>query len=94
MEISQIMDMIPKDFYIVAVVLYVLGMILKKVNFIKDELIVFILLLVSIVFTVWKGGFGADTVMYGVIIAGVPVFVNNIFKQGTSLISGTEAVQK
>lgn len=94
MEISQIMDMIPKDFYIVAVVLYVLGMILKKVNFIKDELIVFILLLVSIVFTVWKGGFGADTVMYGVIIAGVPVFVNNIFKQGTSLISGTEEVQK
>lgn len=92
MEISQIMEMIPKDFYIVAVVLYVLGMILKKVNFIKDELIVFILLIVSIVFTVWKGGFGPETVMYGVILAGVPVFVNNIFKQGSELL--TNSVQK
>lgn len=86
MEFTQIMDMIPAEFYIVAVVLYVLGIILKKVNFIKDELIIFILLIVSILFTVWKGGFGADTVMYGVIIAGVPVLVNNIFKQGEKLI--------
>lgn len=86
MEFTQIMDMIPSEFYIVAVVLYVLGIILKKVNFIKDELIIFILLIVSILFTVWKGGFGADTVMYGVIIAGVPVLVNNIFKQSQKLI--------
>ena len=79
MEISQIMELIPQDFYIVAVTLYVLGMVLKRVNFIKDELIIFILLILSILFTVWKGGFGADTVMYGVILTGVPVFVNNIF---------------
>lgn len=87
MEITQIMDMIPKDFYIVAVALYVLGLMLKKVEFIKDELIVFILLIASILFTVWKGGFSADTVMYGVILAGVPVFVNNILKQGEKLVT-------
>lgn len=91
MEISQIMEMIPKDFYIVAICLYVLGMILKRVNFVKDELIVFILLIASILFTVWKGGFGADTVMYGVILAGVPVFVNNIFKQGEQLLTSSTA---
>lgn len=87
MEITQIMDMIPADFYIVAVVLYVLGMILKRVNVIKDELIIFILLIASVLFTVWKGGFSPETVMYGIILAGVPVFVNNIFKQSEKLIA-------
>lgn len=87
MEISQIMNMIPNDFYIVGVCLYVLGMVLKKVNFIKDELIIFILLILSIVFTVWKGGLAPETVMYGIILTGVPVFVNNIFKQGEKLLS-------
>ena len=91
MEISQIMDMIPKEFYIVAVALYVLGLILKKVEFIKDELIVFILLVVSILFTVWKGGLSADTFMYGVILAGVPVFVSNVLKQGGKLISDVKS---
>lgn len=94
MEISQIMELIPKDFYIVAVTLYVLGMVLKRVNFIKDELIIFILLVLSVLFTVWKGGFGADTVMYGVILTGVPVFVNNIFKQGEKLLSTNGTVSE
>lgn len=89
MEISQIMELIPQDFYIVAVTLYVLGMVLKRVNFIKDELIIFILLILSILFTVWKGGFGADTVMYGVILTGVPVFVNNIFRQGEKILTSS-----
>lgn len=87
MDITQIMEMIPADFYIVAVCLYVLGMVLKRVNFVKDELIIFILLICSVLFTVWKGGFSPETVMYGIILTGVPVFVNNIFKQGEKLLS-------
>lgn len=90
MEISQIMELIPKDFYIIAICLYILGMILKKVNFVKDELIVFILLVLSILFTVWKGGFGADTVMYGIILAGIPVLFNNIFKQSGQLLNSSK----
>lgn len=90
MEISQIMNLIPKDFYIVAVMLYILGMVLKKVKFIKDELIIFMLLVISILFSIWKGGFGADSVIYGIILTGVPVFVNNIFKQSNELIAKKE----
>lgn len=81
MEVSNIMEMIPKEFYIVAVCLYVLGLLLKKVEFIKDELIIFILLVLSITFTVWKGGFSPETVMYGIILTGVPVLFNNALKQ-------------
>lgn len=86
MEITQIMELIPTQFYIIAVCLYVFGLILKKVNFFKDELIIFVLLVVSLVLSVWKGGFTPDTIMYGIILTGVPVLFNNVFKQMFKLI--------
>lgn len=90
MDINLI-ELIQPDLIILIAVVYVLGLFLKKVPNIPDWLIPIVLLVAAILLTtIYKAialteGFTGVTVVnsliYGILIAGVCVFGNQIFKQ-------------
>ena len=89
----NIMELIQVDLVILVVVIYVLGMFLKKIPNIADWTIPLVLLVVAVLLTViYKGialGEGLTSVtivnglVYGILIAGVAVFTNQVIKQNT-----------
>ena len=89
----NVLELIQADLVILIVVIYVLGMFLKKIPNMVDWAIPLVLLVVAIVLTiVYKGialeeGITAVTTVegfvYGVLVAGVAVFTNQIIKQTT-----------
>ena len=89
----NILQLIQADLVILIVVIYVLGMFLKKIPNMADWTIPLVLLVVAVLLTViYKGialGEGLTSVtivnglVYGILIAGVAVFTNQIIKQTT-----------
>ena len=87
----NIMELIQVDLVILVVVIYVLGMFLKKIPNIADWTIPLVLLVVAVLLTVvYKGialeeGLTSVTIVnglvYGILIAGVAVFTNQVIKQ-------------
>jgi len=87
----NLIELIQAELLILIAVVYVLGLFLKKIPNIPDWTIPVILLFAAIVLTVvYKAialaeGFTAVTfvnsVIYGILIAGICVFGNQIFKQ-------------
>ena len=63
--------------------LFVLGFIIKKTERINDKYIPSILLLVSIILSLFILGFNVDSVIQGILVTGATVLANNIFKQST-----------
>jgi len=89
----NIMELIQVDLVILVVVIYVLGMFLKKIPNIADWSIPLVLLVIAIILTVFYKGIVLDEgltsitmvegLVYGILIAGVAVFTNQIIKQTT-----------
>ena len=87
----NLVEFLPADLLIVALVVYLIGMILKKVEFIKDCYIPLILLVVAIIITIVFSaislGYGftpktiTDGIVYGIIVASAAVFCNQMLKQ-------------
>lgn len=61
--------------------LYILGMILKDTERIKDKYIPLILLPVSVLFSLLITGLSPDGVIQGVLATGVTVYGNQVIKQ-------------
>lgn len=61
--------------------LYVIGMILKDTERIKDKYIPLILLPVSVLFSLLLTGLSPDGVIQGVLATGVTVYGNQVIKQ-------------
>ena len=89
----NVLELIQADLVILIVVIYMLGMFLKKIPNMVDWAIPLVLLVVAIVLTiVYKGialeeGINAVTTVegfvYGILVAGVAVFFNQLLKQTT-----------
>lgn len=62
-------------------VLYILGLILKGTSKVEDKYIPVILLPIGVAFSIAVGGFNIDAIIQGVLITGVTVYSNQIFKQ-------------
>ena len=62
-------------------VIYVIGAILKGTELIKDKYIPVILLPVGIVLGMILIGFNVDGFIQGVLVTGVAVYANQLFKQ-------------
>jgi hypothetical protein len=77
----EILKYINENYLIVISVIYVLGMVLKAISIIPDEIIPLILLVVGIGFGIAIGGFTVQAVMQGILVAGAAVFTNQFFKQ-------------
>ena len=88
----NILNMIQGDLIIIIVVTYVLGVFLKTCERFPDWTIPFVLLLFAVVFSIlYKAimlseGFTPQAVLggflYGILVAGVAVFGNQLVKQG------------
>lgn len=87
----NILELIQVDLIILIVVVYVLGMFLKKIPKVPDWVIPLVLLIVAVALTIIYKGIALEEglnyvtivngIIYGVLIAGVAVFGNQILKQ-------------
>ena len=62
-------------------VLYVIGMFLKALEFIKDKYIPCILLAIGIAFSIALIGLNVNAVIQGILVTGVTVLGNQLIKQ-------------
>jgi hypothetical protein len=63
--------------------LYVLGMIIKHTQFIKDKYIPVILLAVGVAGAIALLGVTVEAVIQGILVTGVAVFTNQLIKQAS-----------
>lgn len=83
---NVIINFIPQELFIVGVVLFVLGNIIKASK-VPDQYILFILLTAGIIFALAKNGFNVDSIMYGIILTMVPVLGQNAIKQIQEIVN-------
>ena len=75
------MNYIVDNCLILIPVLYIIGMILKNLEFIKDKYIPLILLPIGITMAIAIKGVDINSVIQGILVTGVTVYGNQIFKQ-------------
>jgi hypothetical protein len=77
----DVMKFIAENMYVLVVVLYVLGMLLKNTPNIKDWMIPYVLLVIGIVLALGIGGFNFESLIQGVLVTGATVLANQLKKQ-------------
>jgi len=77
----DLMDYIVSESYILIPVLYVIGVLLKKIPNLKDWLIPWILLGLGMVAGFFLAGMKLSGVLQGVLVTGVTVLGNQLYKQ-------------
>lgn len=75
------MNYIVDNCLILIPVLYIVATILKNLEFIKDKYIPLILLPIGIALAIAIKGIDVNSVIQGILITGVTVYGNQIFKQ-------------
>ena len=75
------MNYIVDNCLILIPVLYVIGAILKNLEFIKDKYIPLILLPIGITMAIAISGIDVNSAIQGILVTGVTVYGNQIFKQ-------------
>ncbi|NFC86236.1 hypothetical protein EXN13_00680 [Clostridium botulinum] len=82
MEIN-LMDYIIDQALILIPALYVLGIMLKQTNKIKDWTIPWILLVVGIIGSISLMGLNPNSIIQGILATGAAVYTNQLIKQST-----------
>jgi len=77
----NIMDYVLRDAYILVPVLYVIGIFLKRTPKIPDWLIPWILMGLGMIGGFFLSGMKLSGVLQGVLVTGVTVFANQLYKQ-------------
>ena len=62
-------------------VIYIIGMFLKGLKGVSDKYIPFVLMFVSIAFSIAMLGLNVDSIIQGILIAGATVLSNQLIKQ-------------
>ena len=75
------MNYIAENALILIPVVYILGMFLKGLEGVSDKYIPFVLMFVSIAFSVAMLGLNVDSIIQGILIAGATVLSNQLIKQ-------------
>ena len=81
MNEPNLIDYVLKEAYILIPVLYVIGAFLKKTPFVSDWLIPWILLILGMLGGFFLGDMQLHGLLQGVLVAGVTVFTNQLYKQ-------------
>jgi hypothetical protein len=84
----DLMDYIVKDAYILVPVLYVIGIFLKRTPKIPDWLIPWILMGLGMIGGFFLSGMRLGGILQGVLVTGVTVFANQLYKQTVNKSSG------
>ena len=77
--------LIPEQMYILIASLYVLGILLRGNSHTDNEMIPFMLLSVSILFSMFMRGFNVDSIMQAILCTGAAIGINESVKQGLKL---------
>lgn len=77
----EIMDYIISEALIFIPALYIIGMLLKKVETIPDKFIPLILLPLGIAGACVMMGFSVESIIQGVLVTGAAVYANQVVKQ-------------
>jgi hypothetical protein len=80
---NDIWGYLVKDSYILIPVLYIIGMVVKKTPCIPDWLIPWILLVLGMAGGFFLKGMTFQGILQGVLVAGVTVLTNQLYKQTT-----------
>ena len=75
------MEYITENALILIPVLYVIGMFLKALEFIKDKYIPCILLVIGVAFSIALIGLNVNSVIQGILVSGATVLGNQLIKQ-------------
>lgn len=79
----NIMDYIVEQALILIPVLYVLGIMLKNTEIVKDWTIPWILLICGVGASIALMGFNTNSIIQGVLVTGATVYTNQLIKQTT-----------
>jgi len=77
----EFINYITENALILIQVLYIIGMILKGIERIKDKYIPLLLLPIGIGLAIALMGFGINAIIQGVLVVGVSVYTNQLIKQ-------------
>lgn len=77
----ELITFIPEQLFILIAAIYVLGIFLKKIDKVKDNLIPIILIVFSIMFAIALVGFSATSILQGILCWGVAIGINQTGKQ-------------
>ena len=78
---ENIMNYIVDNALILIPVIYVLGLILKGLEVIKDKYIPVILLPIGVILAMLLDGFNVQALIQGILVTGVSVYANQLIKQ-------------
>lgn len=78
---DELLKFVADGYLILAPVLYVLGMIMKKTEKVSDKYIPLVLLVFGILLACLLGGFSAVSVIQGILVTGLAVLANQVVKQ-------------
>lgn len=84
----DILSMIPVEIYPLIAVLWIVGLIIKNTEKVKDCYIPFVLLVIAVAASVAKLGANVDAIIIGILAVGVAVLGDNLLKQGTKALKG------
>lgn len=77
----DLMNFILDNALIFIPVIYILGTMLKSLEYVQDKYIPIILLPIGIVLSVFSMGLSVDSFVQGVLVVGAAVYVNQVSKQ-------------
>ena len=77
----EFMDYILDSSLIIIPVIYIIGIILKGLEYVQDKYIPIILLPIGIALSVFSMGLSVDSIVQGVLVVGAAVYVNQVSKQ-------------
>lgn len=78
----EILEFIAQEGLVMIPVLLIIGSFIKSANFIPNEYIPFVLLAISVILTpLVLGGYSANTFVQSVLVTGVAVLGNQMYKQ-------------
>ena len=75
------MNYIAENALVLIPVIYIIGMFLKRLEGVSDKYIPFVLMFVSIAFSIAMLGLNVDSIIQGILIAGATVLSNQLIKQ-------------
>jgi hypothetical protein len=81
---ANLMEYIIQEAYILVPVLYVIGVFLKRTPKVPDWLIPWILTALGMIGAFFLSGMKLSGILQGVLVAGVTVFANQLYKQTTN----------
>ena len=77
----EFFDYISDNALVLIPVIYIVGMFLKGLEGVSDKYIPFVLMFVSIAFSVAMLGLNVDSIIQGILISGATVLSNQLIKQ-------------